>query len=409
MKICFLWQGLDNCTESVGSVLLDSLSDTAFSEFDCLSAFVSLSGITGLGKAIEKSKQHIKKFRVVVGIDQKGTSKEALEALLGLNIGTSIYYTLSPITYHPKVYIFKGDVKHRIIVGSSNLTKQGLFQNVEASLKVDFTKPDKDGEEFLKQTNSYIESFLEGKGKNLQKLTPELIQQLFGAGIIPNEIERERVQEDKTPTQKDKGETNKLDGLKSLFPTIELQRIPEDFKPVIPIKKEKKEAEKVLPLVIVEPKPAPKADPWAIKGKLLWKKSNLPASDVQHVKAGTAPTGGLRLTQSDWKVNGVIIDQTRYFRKDLFGKFAWKQVKAQPYVEIAEVKCYVKILGIDKGLHRFTLRHKPSGEAGQGNYTTLLSWGQFVTEITQVDLRGKNLYLYAPPAGQDEPFYIEIR
>jgi HKD family nuclease len=407
MKISFLWQGLENSTESVGIVLLDSLLDTAFSEFDCLSAFVSLSGITGLAEAIEKSKQHIQKFRVVVGIDQDGTSKEALEALLRLDIGVLIYYTFSPITYHPKVYMFKGDTKCSIIVGSSNLTKQGLFQNVEASLKVDFAFPDKDGEAFLAQVNSYLESFLNGKMRNLQKLTPDLIKQLFESGTIPDEVQRAKIQENKAPIQKDQKETNDLDKLKGLFPTIELQKVPDSFKPTMPEKKEKVEmiptiqvAPQIPPTVVLKPVTPP--NPWTIKGGFLWSKI-LTRSDALQVRPGTNPTGGLRLTQADH-----AIDQTTYFRQNIFGKLVWTVEKTTPFVEVANVQCYVKILGRDTGIHRLTLRHKPSGEAGQGNYTTLLSWGTFGIEITKTNLAGRTLNLYAPPPAQNEPFYIDI-
>lgn len=398
MKIVFLCQGVKGCTESVGNVLLESFSDKAFNKFGCLVAFASSSGINGMSEAIEKSKQHIKQFRVVVGIDQKGTSKEALEALLKLDIGTSIYYTCSPLTFHPKVYLFEGNVKNRIIVGSSNLTKQGLFQNMEASLIVDFTIPDEEGEEFLKQAYAYLGPFFDAKFPNVQKLTSGLIEQLFEVRIIPDEIEREKAQESKSFVQKGREETEKLETVKSLFPTVEIPKLPDDFKKTVPIRKKKK----VKVVTVTQ-------DPWSIKGRLRWKKTKLPPSDVLYAKAGTNPTGGLRLTQAKYKVKGKVIDQTTYFRRDVFGKLTWKQARTVPYVETAEAKCYVKILGTDKGLHRFVLRHKPSGEAGQGNYTTSLSWGKFGEEITKNDLREKDFYLYAPPKGQNEPFYIEIK
>jgi HKD family nuclease len=398
MKIVFLSQGLKDCKESVGSVLLESLSDTAFNEFKCISAFASLKGIIGISDAIENAKRHIKRFDVVVGIDQNGTSKEALEALLSLNIGASVYYTRSPIIFHPKVYMFEGEEKARLIVGSSNITLKGLFQNVEASLRVDFTKPDEEGEELFKQVKSYLEPFFDGTKGNLQKLTHELIRQLYNDGIIPNHAEKQEARMQSTKKQRERQEEGKIETV-DLFPKVELQPLPEGVKiepkvKAIPIQKPTLVSGKPIVLVPI--------DPWTLKGNLLWSKVLKP-SDVLQAKSGTNPTGCLRLTQA-----GYPIDQTTHFRKNIFGKLAWIVGRTTPFVEIAKVTCYVKILGIDKGLQTFMLRHKPSGEAGQGNYTTSLSWGGFGVDIIKTNLTDKTLNLYAPQKGQDEPFYIEI-
>ena len=46
------------------------------------------------------------------------------------------------------------------------------------------------------------------------------------------------------------------------------------------------------------------------------------------MKIGTAPTGGLRLTQAGWKVRGAVIDQTTYFRENVFSGSSWRSVNA---------------------------------------------------------------------------------
>ena len=125
-------------------------------------------------------------------------------------------------------------------------------------------------------------------------------------------------------------------------------------------------------------------------------------------RAGTHTTSALRLVQAGWEVDGEIIDQTTYFRR-LFNGFEWTVVHEKPFRETTSVLFNVKILGEDKGQHRLTIRHNPSGEAGQGNNTTTISWGELATEIRRTDLRGTNFYLYAPPGGKNEPFFIEIR
>jgi hypothetical protein len=122
----------------------------------------------------------------------------------------------------------------------------------------------------------------------------------------------------------------------------------------------------------------------------------------------TAPTGGLSLTQAGWHDKNRVIDQTIYFRFDLFGNFIWKQARPAYNVEITEATFCVKIAGKDIGKYPLTLRYNPKWEAGQNNYTTILSWGALSNIITNSSLVGKYISIYDPPASKNEPFYLEI-
>ncbi|MCF8248744.1 MAG: hypothetical protein K9J37_02470 [Saprospiraceae bacterium] len=140
-------------------------------------------------------------------------------------------------------------------------------------------------------------------------------------------------------------------------------------------------------------------------GELVWAKYNLPKSDVQiPAREGTNPTGGIRLTQADYLVDGKAIDQTTYFR-NVFGDFKWKIASQAPYVEVALVPFEITIKGKFIGKFNLEIRHKPSGEAGQGNYTTSISWGEAGEEIREAYLVGANLELYRP-SKKGEPFQI---
>lgn len=127
--------------------------------------------------------------------------------------------------------------------------------------------------------------------------------------------------------------------------------------------------------------------------ELVWRKPNLPKSDVQRQPGN--PTGGIRLTQARFKVNDTTIDQTRYFRYDLFGNEEWKTGRAKlPSRETTIVEIELEILGQNFGIKNFMISHKPSGEAGQGNYTTMLHWGNLGNRIRELNLVGKTLELY---------------
>ena len=114
-----------------------------------------------------------------------GEPTEALELLLELGVSTYIY-NAETFIYHPKVYLFEG-TKNRIITGSSNLTKTGLFFNVECSLLLDFSSQDSAGMKVLNQLKDYFSPLLDFSDPNLEFVTQEHIDKLYSEGLIPTE------------------------------------------------------------------------------------------------------------------------------------------------------------------------------------------------------------------------------
>lgn len=139
-------------------------------------------------------------------------------------------------------------------------------------------------------------------------------------------------------------------------------------------------------------------------GPLVWSK-RLSATDAQRQQGHH--TGDLRLVQAK-KDNDQEIEQTTYFRDDVFGRLIWNVVKAAPLSEVAEVDFDITILGRPYGNHILAVSHKPSGEADQGNYTTNIRWGSFAPTLQDVDISDRMLRLYAPTAGTNTPFFIVV-
>jgi hypothetical protein len=114
------------------------------------------------------------------------------------------------------------------------------------------------------------------------------------------------------------------------------------------------------------------------QGVLVWRKT-LPKSDALQVREGTAHVGGVRLTQARFEnPPGQRIDQTSYFRR-LFADYHWEHESGRNRdidQEHTLVPMHIFIRGTDYGIHNFEISHKPSGEAGQNNYTTILRWGR---------------------------------
>lgn len=229
MELRFIGQGYNTAIgTSVAQSLIESLENKAFDTFRCIVAFASYSGVTGLTNSIIKSKSHIKYARVIVGIDQLGTSKEALEALLEWNVDAFVFNTNTSIIFHPKIYIFEGDVNVKIIIGSNNLTQTGLSQNIEGSIEVSFTKDNTDGMKFLKEIITYYDPIFTGIHPNLEPLSTNLVERLVSEGKVPSEAQR-RAQNNKTQTAEPQNEIE--DGQTMIFPSIPIQPLAKGFTP----------------------------------------------------------------------------------------------------------------------------------------------------------------------------------
>lgn len=390
MKIKFLGQGfLPDANSPVGEYLMRFLAADEFHTFIGFSAFASEAGILGLSNHFQKAKQNYEKINLVVGVDQKGTSKEALKAILDLDINAAVFYQPAFPIFHPKIYLFEGELRTELIIGSSNLTMQGLFVNVEASLLVSIDNESEEDCRILDELKAYFKGVFDQSDPNLQPLTNELIEELVATGVVPTETER-TLKHDKVEA-KEKETTWAL--IARLFPRRAIAKVSKEFKRV-------RKASMVEPVTEL-PEPA---KPHTL-GELVWAKYNLPKSDVQIPQdERTNPTGGLRLTQAKYLIDGKEIDDTTYFRK-LFADFKWMDAGKKTFVEIAIVPFEITIRGEYIGKFNLAVRHKPSGDAGQNNYTTSISWGVVGDTIRDAYLLGANLELYKP-VKKGEPFQI---
>ena len=88
------------------------------------------------------------------------------------------------IIYHPKIYIFAGQKKCCIIVGSSNLTKSGLFSHIENSVIIEFERKDVEGEKLLDDIKDYYKEFLNGENINVKKLNKKVKSKIVCKFII---------------------------------------------------------------------------------------------------------------------------------------------------------------------------------------------------------------------------------
>ena len=374
----------------MGEIIKEHLSsqEPFFNKVWLVSAFANAQAIQRLAPEILAAKEHGARISMIVGFDVKSTSAEALRQIDSLGVNAILVHNArGGHTFHPKIYLFEANSEAEIFIGSSNLTDGGLYTNYEASSQTSFEFPqeNREYENFI----ASLDKYLNPQGVTAQVLNEGLIDTLVKRGDVPTEKEIRLRRQRGVKTEKTGYIPDSPFGVEHIKRPPRLQRsIPKT---------------PTQPLTV---QPTDMIGAQIAFGDMLWQKTNLPASDVQR-QAGNV-TGGLRLTQAGWKVSGKLINQTTYFRDDVFGHLEWSEWKTKPYSEIAEADFVVEISGKSYGTYRLAITHKPSGEAQQGNYTTILHWGILAGTIRQLKLIGKIFSLYAPQKDQAEPFKIEI-
>jgi HKD family nuclease len=222
MKIWLLGQGFESeSPDSVGHHLVKSIADRKFDRFTCIVAFSSASGVAGLEKHL-LSATHLKEMTVITGVDQQGTSEEALQLLKSSGVNAYVYHHAEHTIFHPKIYLFEGKKHSRLIIGSSNLTASGLFTNVEASILVDVDNAVAEDAKVVADVRAYFKSLFDRTDPNLQAVSDILIDKLKEEQLLPTEEQRADTHEKFSSRQ---SEQSGKEGGKSLFPRIKALQV----------------------------------------------------------------------------------------------------------------------------------------------------------------------------------------
>jgi len=389
--------------------------DVVYARIVFVSAFVALRTILRLRERLLEQMQNGALLRLTVGIDLGGTSREVLEELLRWNCETFVFHnTISRATFHPKAYLFESAATATLFVGSNNLTEGGFYTNYEAATRYDFELP-ADATEYERLLRP-LAPFVEPQGSTVQQLNAALIETLVARGELPSEAEARQRRREQADASRRSGENVPQSpfapvaiSLPPLLPDALRREEPDRAAPKPPARTE--EAQPLRQAKAPQPQAAGQPQLPALvrpPGVLVWRKT-LPQTDALQVSHGSHPVGGVRLTQARFEnPPGERIDQTTYFRQ-LFADYPWEREPGRPRdQEHAFVPMRIIIRGSDYGIRNFEISHKPSGEAGQANYTTILRWGrEFTPTVLREHLTDTVFSLYET-AEPNADFLIEI-
>ncbi len=172
---------------TAGQAIVASLANESFHTAHFLTAFVTRSGVQKMVNA-KDAVDGIENIQFYVGVDQEATTKQGLERLLQTEVETKVFrLKRSDLTYHPKVYLFKGDEKARVITGSANITEPGLLANVEAATVCDADLSNKSDREFIEDVEN---SLLDPVDRDATELTDSLLKKIVKNGRIGDENAR---------------------------------------------------------------------------------------------------------------------------------------------------------------------------------------------------------------------------
>ena len=348
------------------------------------SAFVVSSGVLSVEKFLKKNHD---KITVFIGIRNGVTSIQGLMELLktGVTVYTVDTGTTSPI-FHPKIYCGWNQEKAHVIIGSSNLTHNGLHNNIEASARIELDKTNKCDSNYLKHLRQSFDLMIKKYPEHViaVKSIKDAVK-LFQEGLLEDQrIKRNTILSNQTRCRSTIQRS--IINLKFQRPKASKYR---KFKNKMIQKRSNTSVTRIL----------------QSSGNLVWTKQSLPKSDLQFTASHAV--GVLRLTQSKFIVGKKVIDQTTYFRNVVFSNLSWSIDPKDNKKEVAWADFELIIAGVSYSTFNLKLSHKSTWSSNQGNYTTAIHWGSATSVIHQKSLIGRSLNIYEPHANS-AIFTIEI-
>lgn len=378
MNVEILNQGfnieLDN---SVGDKIIGLLNTENIKNFTILTAFTSESIINKLFNYLQSENIQVENVRIVTGIDQKGTTKEALLSLLEFtNIKSRVFYSSTFNIFHPKIYLLESEQKTFLIIGSSNLTQQGLFVNIESSVFLEIENNNKEDYEIITKLKSYYTIIDSDEDPNIYALTNELIEDFNSKNLLPTKLE---------VIKEIRKSAIEKEASKEAYAKRRVPKVPAFLKKVITyVKTMTKGSEQAATLpTLVD-----------TSDSIIWISSALTERDLNVPRGqNTNLTGDINIDRGSMPSS---IDFRHYYRENAFSDLNWTNSirKGSEHLQEATAKFEIFLDDISKGIYDLKLGHNPKTDTtsyAQKNAMTKLKWGSAKDVITNSDYLGKKM------------------
>lgn len=224
----------DISAQRFGDVLTTNLIESDHSRFRFAVAYMRKSGLGRLRNSIDSFKEDGGTVAGAVGVggritgrDTGVTSEEALETLAEIAPESTVFTTTTDVIFHPKVYIFRSESVGEILVGSANVTRDGLYRNVEFGSHLHFDLTDGHDLEVFEQHEDFVMELLDSSNPNVQPVNDDVISHLRDDGIIQSESDMPEPSTSAEPEgQTTLPESSISDQTREMFPSLEVEAPP---------------------------------------------------------------------------------------------------------------------------------------------------------------------------------------
>jgi HKD family nuclease len=374
----------------------------ALTRLDVAVAWAKESGLSRVAEQILTIRNR-GEARIVLGIDKGGATEQGLRMALKLFDVVEVVHRHGAITFHPKIYLARGDDHALVLVGSNNLTAGGVYSNYEAALVLDLDPADVADAAVLDEIEAYFDE-LRSDVETCKQLDDEFLESLLTDPRYDIADESQVKADPSSEAQGDVAASAPSAGQPAQAPAgpplfgkseVSSRKDPgrvkfDDDGAVVPTTGAAQQTPPapVAPAPPAAPPPppaagtaqptapgAPPAPPPAVAAGAptvlkRWTKE-LTHSDAQQKKtAATKVTGNLKLTEA-----GHPINHTTYFRNDFFGPLVWSgQAKPKGVLETATVPVELIVNGVSQGPYDMVVDHADYRISDQSNVPTWLKW-----------------------------------
>lgn len=227
----------------IGDILNREVASEFCKKFQFAVAYMRLSGLDRLAASLDALLNRGGVVSGAIGIDDRITSIEALQSLNKLSATSTIFYTISGFIYHPKLYLMTGERQAVVVIGSANLTRDGLFRNVEIATRILLDFEQSIDYEVYKQYEHLINELLNTENPNIQPITLDVLDVLTRSNLIEHETQVIEASKQSNSFRKRERMSEEVE---QLFPVLRVPTAPPGLGLVI--HKEKRRAQTV-PLV----------------------------------------------------------------------------------------------------------------------------------------------------------------
>jgi len=177
MKLRFLGQPIVDFGGWTSDWLTAALESSDVTFLEVATAWLRSSGISPLSRQLRDFSARGGSTSLLVGIDQGGTTRQGLATALDVFQSVRIYHEPGARSFHPKVLLAYGVRQAHVLIGSSNLTAGGLFNNYEASFAAVLDLNEIEDRQVFESVRSWLRQ-LSSDSDSCKILDKDLLQKL---------------------------------------------------------------------------------------------------------------------------------------------------------------------------------------------------------------------------------------